>query len=233
MIHTFDPKTGAATGPIRSSRRWYIVAGCLLAGALVCLSLAVIGMFSWDRQIQDFQRVPVPGQGEVTLTQPGEYVLYVETRGACCSWTVGSQHEPLASWSMRLAMGLANGSQEIPVGNWTGLPVSYDVGGHRGLTAMSFTIAHPGTYVIETRDVHAGAVTDLAVGRNIQRATLLPLVLLGAGLAALLGAVASFVFTAVRRRRARRGLAGMADPRGIRTRLSGLQRCRRCSPGRG
>ena len=214
MIHTFDPKTGAATGPIRSSQRWYIVASCLLAGALVCLSLAVIGMFSWDRQIQDFQRVPVPGQGEVTLTQPGEYVLYVETRGACCSWTVGSQDEPLASWSMRLAMGLANGSQEIPVGNWTGLPVSYDVGGHRGLTAMSFTIAHPGTYVIETRNVHPGAVTDLAVGRNIQRATLLPLVLLGAGLAALLGAVVSFVFTAVRRRRARRGLAQPPDVMG-------------------
>ena len=111
-------------------------------------------------------------------------------------------------------MGLANGSQEIPVGNWTGLPVSYDVGGHRGLTAMSFTIAHPGTYVIETRDVHAGAVTDLAVGRNIQRATLLPLVLLGAGLAALLGAVVSFVFTAVRRRRARRGLAQPPDVMG-------------------
>jgi Domain of unknown function (DUF4389) len=214
MIHTFEPQTGAATGPVRSSRHWYIVASCLLAGALVCLSLAVIGMFSWDRQIQDFQRVPVPGQGEVTLTQPGEYVLYVETRGACCSWAVGSQDEPLASWSMRLAMGLANGSQEIPVGNWTGLPVSYDVGGHRGLTAMSFTIAHPGTYVIETRDVHAGAVTDLAVGRNIQRATLLPLVLLAAGLAALLGAVVSFVFTAVRRRRARRGLAQAPDVMG-------------------
>jgi hypothetical protein len=105
---------------------------------------------------------------------------------------------------MRLAMGLANGSQEIPVGNWTGLPVSYDVGGHRGLTAMSFTIAHPGTYVIEARDVHPGALTDLAVGRNILRATLLPLVLLAAGLAALLGAVVSFVFTAARRRRARR-----------------------------
>jgi hypothetical protein len=214
MIHTFEPQTGAATGPVRSSRRWYIVAGCLLAGALVCLSLAVIGMFSWDRQIQDFQRVPVPGQGEVTLTQPGEYVLYVETRGACCSWAAGSQDGPLASWSMRVAMGLANGSQEIPVGNWTGLPVSYDVGGHRGLTAMSFTIAHPGTYVIEARDVHPGALTDLAVGRNILRATLLPLVLLAAGLAALLGAVVSFVFTAVRRRRARRGLVQPPDGMG-------------------
>jgi hypothetical protein len=108
---------------------------------------------------------------------------------------------------MRVAMGPVDGPRPIPVSNWTGLPVSYGVGGHQGLTGMSFTIAHPGTYVIETRDVHPGAVTDLAVGRNILRATLLPLVLLAAGLAALLGAVVAFVFTAVRRRRARRGLA--------------------------
>jgi hypothetical protein len=108
MIHTFEQQTG--TGPIRPSRYWYLVAGGLLAAAVACLTIAAIGMFSWDRQIQDFQRVPVPGSGEVTLTQPGEYVLYVETRGACCSWTVGSLDGPQAEWSMRLAMGQRTGS---------------------------------------------------------------------------------------------------------------------------
>ncbi len=98
MIHTFEQQASTGTGPIRPSRYWYLIAGGLLAAAVTCLTVAVIGMFSWDRQIQDFQRVPVPGQGEITLTQPGEYVLYVETRGACCSWTVGSQDGPLATW---------------------------------------------------------------------------------------------------------------------------------------
>jgi hypothetical protein len=205
MIATAGQQPSTGTGPLRPSRYWYLVAGGLLAVAVVCLTAAVIGMFSWDRQIQNFQRVRVPGEGVVTLTQPGRYVLYVETRGTCCSWTIGSQNTALAGWSMHLAMGLAGGGgQETPVSSWTGVPESYGVGGHQGLTAMSFTITTPGMYLIETGDVHPASVTDLAVGRNILRATLLPLVLLVAGLAALLGAVVAFVFTAVRRRQARR-----------------------------
>jgi Domain of unknown function (DUF4389) len=197
-----QPSTG--TGPLRPWRYWYLLAGGLLAVAIVCLTAAVFGMFSWDRQIQDFQRVPVPGSGEVTLTQPGQYVLYVEARGSCCSWTIGNQDTPLARGSMRIAMGLATGDQQIPVSRWTGPPESYGVGGHQGLMAMSFTITQPGTYLIETEDVHPASVTDLAVGRNILGPTLRPLALLVAGFAAMLGAVVAFVFTAVRRRRARR-----------------------------
>jgi hypothetical protein len=213
MIHTIEPRIGAAAGPLRPSRFWYLVAGGLLVAAAVCLMIAVIGMLSWDRQIQDFQRVPVPGRGAVTLTQPGDYVVYVETRGGCCAWSVGSQNGPPAGWSLRLALAPANGGQTIRVSNWTGLPESYSVSGHQGQAAMSFTITRPGTYLIATTDVHPAAVTDLAVGRNILRATLLPLFLLIAGLAALLGAAVSFVFTMVQRSRARRGTG--APPGGM------------------
>jgi Domain of unknown function (DUF4389) len=214
MINTIEPQIGAGNGSIRPSRRWYLLAGCLLAVAAACLAIAVTGIVSWDRQIQDFQRVPVPGRGEVTFTQPGDYVLYVETRGTCCSWAfggqggswaAGDQGMPLARWSMRLAMGPVDGPRPIPVSDWHGLPESYGVSGHQGLTGMSVTITHPGTYLIETSDVHPAAVTDLAVGRSILRATLLPLVPIVAGLAALGGAVLLFVLTAARRRRARRG----------------------------
>jgi hypothetical protein len=52
--------------------------------------------------------------------------------------------------------------------------------------------------------VRPASVTDLAVGRNVLGSTLRPLVLLGVGLAALLGGVVAFVFTAARRRQARR-----------------------------
>jgi len=204
MIPTAGQQTSAGAGPLRPSRYWYLVAGGVLAVAVVCLTAAVIGILSWDQQIQDFQRVHVPGQGEVTLTQPGQYVLYVETPGACCSWTLGSQDTPLAGWSMRLAIGPLNGSGVTPVSSWTGVPESYGVGGHQGMTAMSFTITQPGTYLIEASNVHPAEVTDLAVGRSILGPTLRPLVLLVAGLAALLGAVVAFAFTAVRRRQARR-----------------------------
>jgi hypothetical protein len=206
MSHTFEPQIGAGPVTLRPSRYWYLVALGLLAVAATCWLLAVTAVFSWDRQIQDFQRVPVPGEGAVALAQPGEYVLYVETRGTCCSWSVGDQGGPLTAWSMRLAIRPADGGPETKVSNWNGVPESYSVGGHQGLAGMTFTITHPGTYLIETSDVHPAAVTDLAVGRNIQRATLLPLMLFLAGLPALLGAVVSVVFTAVRRRQARRRL---------------------------
>ena len=214
MINTIQQQIGAGNGSIRPSRRWYLLAGSLLAVAAACLAIAVMGIFSWDRQIQDFQRVPVPGRGEVTFTQPGNYVLYVEMRGTCCSWAfggqggswaAGAQARPLAGWSMRLAMGQIGG-QEIPVSDWHGTLESYGVSGHQGLTGMTVTITHPGTYLIEASNVQPAAVTDLAVGRSILRATLLPLVPIVAGLVALGGAVLVFVLTAARRRRARRGL---------------------------
>src|SRR5258708_408832 len=77
--------------PIGPSRLWYWIAGCLLAVAVMCVTLAVAGFLSLNRQINDFQRVPAPGHGEVTFTQPGGYGIYAETRGQCCSLSVGSR----------------------------------------------------------------------------------------------------------------------------------------------
>ena len=130
--------------------------------------------------------------------------FYVETRGTCCGWTVGSQGGPFARWSMRVAMGPVDGPRPVPVSEWHGRPESYAVSGHQG-DGHDRQITHPGTYLIETSDAHPAAVTDLAVGRSILRATVLPLVLIVAAVA-LGGAVLVFVLTAVRRRRARRGL---------------------------
>jgi hypothetical protein len=48
--------------PIHPQRLWYWVAGCLLAGAATCIALGVAGFVGVDNQIQDFQRVAVPGR---------------------------------------------------------------------------------------------------------------------------------------------------------------------------
>src|SRR5215813_1505993 len=66
---------------IRPSRLWLWVAGVLLAGAVTCIALAVVGFGSLAHQIDGFQRVQVPGHGEVTFSAAGDYLLYFEGPG--------------------------------------------------------------------------------------------------------------------------------------------------------
>src|SRR5260221_13132562 len=86
--------------PIGPSRLWYWIAGCLLAVAVMCVTLAVAGFLSLNRQINGFQRVPAPGHGEATFTPPGVYVLYAEPLGQFCSLSLGSgDYGPFADGS--------------------------------------------------------------------------------------------------------------------------------------
>jgi hypothetical protein len=204
----------AANLRIRPSRRWYWVGGGVLAGALVCIVLGVAGFFSVNRQINDFQRVRVPGQARVTFTQPGGYVLYVEGPGHCCSFAAGSGGSaPFPSWSMNVALLPLAGGPPVPLHVWRGVTESYTVTGHQGQTAMYVTIGHPGRYVLGARHVVPPSVTDIAVGRGIGHGALTSLllilfavfVLLPAGL--LVGGI-----TAFRRRRARSSPAPGATP---------------------
>src|SRR5215470_7462176 len=112
---TLGAQPSGAVGPhVRPSRRWYWVAGGLLAGGVICVAFAVAGFFALNRQIADFQRVPVPGQAGVTFTQPGGYVLYIEQPGQCCSISVGGNSAPFPSWSIRVALQPLNGGPQVP-----------------------------------------------------------------------------------------------------------------------
>ena len=198
----------AESRAIRPSRRWYWVAGGLLAVALICIALAVAGFFSVNRQIQDFQRVRVPGRGEVTFAQQGSYVLYIEQPGNCCSLAAGSgDSAPFPSWSMRVALVPLAGGPRVPVSSWRGAIESYSVTGHEGQTAMYATVGRAGRYALGARNVVPGSITDVAVGRGIGHGALISLLLFVLGLFVLLPAgVAVGAVTAVRRRRARRRL---------------------------
>lgn len=202
--------------PIGPSRLWYWIAGCLLAVAVMCVTLAVAGFLSLNRQINDFQRVPAPGHGEVTFTQPGGYVIYAETHGQCCSLSVGSGDSgPFANWSVNGALLPVNGAPPVSVASWHGLTESYAVAGHQGQTAAHLTITQPGSYVLTTKDVTPRTITDLAVGRGILPGIVMPVLLIAAGLAALIAAGLVFGVTAWRRRRARHRLlpaSGFSEP---------------------
>jgi hypothetical protein len=198
----------AVTGP---SRRWYLLAAVLLAAALALTWLGVGGMVSVTRQVEGFQRVPAPGESELFFPQPGRYVIYVEKPGSCCSFSFGSG----GAWSMNLALVAAGTGRPVAVSTWRGMTQEYGVSGHQGQTAMSFTITHPGMYLLDTRDVTPRAITDLAVGRPIsQRMIFLAVLAILAALGALTAAGLVFAITASRRRRARRAppLTAFAGP---------------------
>jgi hypothetical protein len=160
--------SAAGIRTIRPSRLWYVVASLLLAGAVTCLVLGVVSFFDLNRQIQDFQRVSVPGQAQITFSHPGEYVLYVERPGHCCSFYAGGADQgPFARWSMKVAMQPAGGGPLVSISTWGDAIDSYAVTGHQGQAAMYFTIRHPGRYVLGARDVTPQSIADLAVGPRI------------------------------------------------------------------
>jgi uncharacterized membrane protein YhaH (DUF805 family) len=205
MITSGDQATAAGSRPIRPSRRWYWLAGGVLAVALICIALGVAGFFSLNRQIKDFQRVTVPGGAEVTFAQPGRYILYLERPGQCCSFSAGSGDSvPFPSWSMNGELAPADGGPPVSVSSWRGATDSYGVAGHEGQTAMYFTIGQPGGYILQVKNVVPGSITDVAVGRGIGHGVVWLLLILAALLALIPAGLVIGGITFFRRRRARR-----------------------------
>ena len=72
--------------PIRPAAWWFGVgAGLIVVGiiaAVVIFAVAFQDTFDEFTEIEDaiddFQRVPAPGEGDVTITDPGRYTVYVE-----------------------------------------------------------------------------------------------------------------------------------------------------------
>src|SRR5215813_6608738 len=194
----------SATGnpAIRPSRWWYWIAGGMVAGAVICIALAVAGFISVNRQIADFQRVPVPGQGDVTFTASGVYVIYIEKPGQCCSlsFSIGNSG-PFSSWSMDLALQPVDGGPQVSVSTWQGITQSYSIAGHQGQTAVYFTIDRPGRYMLATGNATPDSITDVAVGRGIGHGILVAFILIAVGSLAALSGLVTGVVTFSRRRK--------------------------------
>jgi hypothetical protein len=80
-----QPDEGGAicAHPIRPARFWYWVAGAAVVAAVLWLALSLfLGVRSLSRQVEGFQRVPIPGQAEVSFAEPGGYTVYFEGLGA-------------------------------------------------------------------------------------------------------------------------------------------------------
>jgi hypothetical protein len=182
---------------VRPSRVWYWVGAALVVGSVVWLVLNIgVGVYSLNRQIDGLQRVSIPGQGEVTFTQAGDYILYYEGRGA------SSGNSP----AFNASLAPTGGGGAVKFGDYGG-SLTYDLSGRLGRALGTFHIDKPGTFLLRTESAEASGQGNVAVGGSVSGAIVRTVVVAIVGGAVLfLAGVALLVVVAIRRRRARRML---------------------------
>ena len=193
--------------PVRPARLWYWVAGAAVVAAVVWLALGLfLGFRSLSRQVEGFQRVPIPGQAEVSLAERGGYTVYFEGLGA------SDEQVPIPPF--RFSLTTVDG-EEVPVRAYGG-SATYGFGGHSGRAVATFQIEEPGRFLLQTEGESQDVEANLAVGRSVGPAIFGTVTqpIVGALVLLLAGAVLAVV-VAVRRNRARRMLpAAAAQPAG-------------------
>jgi uncharacterized protein DUF2510 len=200
-----QPGDGAAMGTrrVRPALFWYWVAGAAVVAAVVWFALSlVLGIRSINGQVEGFQRVPIPGQAEVSFAEPGGYTLYYE------GWGAGDEQPTIPSFSVSLAS--VGDGEEVSIRDYGGSQ-TYDLGGHSGRALATFRIEEPGRFLLraegEPQDVEANVAVGRSVGPGIFR-TVIPA--FAGSLILVLGGAVLAVVVAVRRNRARRLLPAPA-----------------------
>jgi hypothetical protein len=180
---------------IRPSRLWYWVAGAAVAAAVVWLTLGlVVWIGSVDRQVEQFQRVPIPGQVEVGFAEPGGYTLYFEGAGA------GEEQASLPAFEVSLRP--VDGGESIPIRPY-GSSLSYNFAGRSGRAVGTFQIERPGRFVLQVEGAPQAVPASAVVGPSISGDILRTLILTVPGpLVLFFGGVTLAVVVAVRRSRA-------------------------------
>ena len=176
------------------SKRWYWAGGAMaLASVLVAVAIVAVGFVRMSEQVDDLQRVAVPGERQVTFPEPGGYTVYYEAAAVSDGAEIPS---------LTVALTPSSGGEAVPFADYGG-SFTYSMPGHEGVALWTFRIDEPGTYRLNAHDEGA-ARGEVAVGRSV--AGSLPLSLLAAGAVGTIGVgggVAVIVATAVRRGRAR------------------------------
>ena len=191
----------------RPSRLWYVLAGALVVGAGIWLTAGLLlGFRSLERQIREFQRVPVPGQKEVRLAREGGYTLYLEGPGA--------SDPTRTNQSLTVSLVPAGGGDPVSIRRYA-TSATYDLAGHSGRAVGSFRIDRPGSFLLRVRGEPGVAPSNVAVGTSIAPVIVRALVptIPGAIVLFLVG-VAVAVVVAIRRNQASRAAAAPAIPAG-------------------
>jgi hypothetical protein len=85
--------------PIRPARLWYWLAGAAVVAAVVWSALGlVLGFRSLSRQVEEFQRVPIPGQAEVSLAGAVLAAVVAVRRNRARRMLPAAAAQPAGSW---------------------------------------------------------------------------------------------------------------------------------------
>ena len=189
---------GAANAPtsmppakIRPGRVWYWVALAVLLAGVAWGVVASIVLFG---RVDSFLRVPDPGQGTISLTHSGGYVIYYEGPGA--------SNGNVPAGNIRVIPESA-GAAVKSITAFSG-SMTYQIGSREGTAVAHLQIAAPGRFLVQATSSGAPPGSHLAIGSNISGgivAIVLPALVLT--LAAVGGAIVVAVVRHTRIKRAR------------------------------
>jgi hypothetical protein len=193
-MHTASP----LYPPARRSRLpllWLALPIAVLLGGVLWIALGLVGL---NNQVSSLQRVPYPGQGEVTLPHSGGYVVYYEGPGA--------SHGQVPSGNINVRP-LTPGAAAKALTSYSS-SVKYSLGGRSGVAVDTLTISGRGRFLVESTAQNAPAGSDIAIGGSIGRSIVATVVV---GVILLLAGIGGTVVTAILLAR-RRGSSGRGAP---------------------
>jgi len=138
---------------LRPGRVWYLLALAVIVAGVAWL---LAGLAVLNGQINSFQRVALPGNGEITLTHSGRYVIYYEGPGAAAG------NAPALTVRLRPLSASAAVQSITPSGS-----ISFSFGSHADTAVLNLTIAHPGRFLLQARAPAAPAGGHVAVGSSV------------------------------------------------------------------
>ena len=183
--------TSVPPAKIRPGRVWYWVALAVLLAGVAWAVVASIVLFG---RVDSFLRVPDPGQGTISLTHSGGYVIYYEGPGA--------SNGNVPAGNIRVIPESA-GAAVKSITAFSG-SMTYQIGSREGTAVAHLQIAAPGSFLVRATSSGAPPGSHLAIGSNISGgfvAIVLPALVLA--LAAVGGAIVVAVVRHTRIKRAR------------------------------
>jgi len=203
---------------IKPSRMMYLLAGVMFAGAVGAIVWAALGLIGGIREMAGIQIV-VPGTTEVTLEEPGKYILSHEYQ----SVINGKRYSTRGAISdLQCTLRSRATGRDVALSPLT-YSSTYSIGARSGVGMYSFKIDQGGAYELDARypEGRSSPKAVLSIGRLGGLIWGIGGFMLGLLLAILLffGSVAIFVVTLILRI-ARKGKAAappyaMPPPAGV------------------